>query len=88
MGNISEYKPGSDITDPWLAETGLLWDPFDSCAAHTQRGVVCPKCGVLVVTRQSAHKLDLVARLSAFWVHSVPDARKDRFGTKRLHLQL
>ena len=51
MGNISEYRPGSDIADSWKAASGLPWDPFDSCVVHTQRELVCPKCGVVVVTR-------------------------------------
>ena len=51
MGNISEYKPGDDIAQSWETATGLPWDPFNSCAVHTQRELVCPKCGAPVVAR-------------------------------------
>jgi len=51
MGNISEYKPEGDIVRSWEAATGLPWDPFDSCAVHTERELVCPKCGTLVAAR-------------------------------------
>lgn len=51
MGDISQYKPQSEILYSWEEATGLPWDPFDSCAVHTQRGVVCPKCGVVVAAR-------------------------------------
>ena len=57
MGNISEYRPGTDVAHSWKAAIGLPWDPFDSCVIHTRRELVCPKCGVVAVARQSAHNL-------------------------------
>ena len=88
MENISEYKPGSDIALSWEAATGLPWDPFDSCAANTERELVCPKCGVVVVARSSAYVLNLAAFPSTFLAHSLPCTRKDRSGTRRFHLHL
>ena len=88
MGNISEYVPGNDITHSWETATGLPWDPLDSCATHSQRELVCPKCDVLVSARQSTHKPILVAWFSAFLVHSLPHAREDRFGARGFHLRL
>ena len=88
MGNISEYKPGDDITHSWQAASGLPWDPFDSCAVHTQREVVCPKCEVIVIARSSPHILDLVVLFSAVLVHSLPCSRKGRSGTRGLQMCL
>jgi len=51
MGNISEYRPQSDILHSWETATGLPWDPLDSCVVHTEREIVCPKCSALVVAR-------------------------------------
>ena len=68
MGNITKYRPGDDITHSWQAVSGLPWDPFDSCAVHTQREVVCPKCEVIVIARSSPHILDLVVLFSAVLV--------------------
>lgn len=51
MGDISQYKPQSEVLHSWKKGTGLPWDPFESCAEHAQREVVCPKCGVLVAAR-------------------------------------
>ena len=88
MGDISEYRPGTDVTHSWKAAVGLPWDPFDSCAIHTRRELMCPKCGIVVIARQSARKLDLVTWFSAICVLSLPCARRHRLGTKRLHLRL
>ena len=88
MGNISEYMPGNDIAHSWEATSGLPWDPFDSCAVHTGRELVCPKCGVVVVARSSTYVLNSAVSFSTFLAHSLPRARKDRFGTRRLHLRL
>ena len=51
MGDISQYQPDREILHSWEEATGLPWDPFASCAVHTQREVVCPGCGVLVGAR-------------------------------------
>ena len=88
MENISEYKPGSDITLSWEAASGLPWDPFDSCAANTERELVCPKCSVVVIARSSAYVLNLAAFLSTFLAYSLPRTGKDRCGTKTFHLHL
>lgn len=88
MGDMSEHRPRTDVAHSWKAAVGLPWDPFDSCAIYTRRELVCPRCGVVVVTRQSARKLDLVARFSAFCVHSLPCPRGHRLGTKRVHMYL
>ena len=88
MENISEYRPGSDIVLSWEAATGLPWDPFDSCAANTERELVCPKCGVVVVARSSAYVLNLAVSFSTFLTHSLPCTGKDRSGTRRFHLYL
>lgn len=88
MGNISEYRPGNDVVHSWEVTANLPWDPFDSCAVNTRRELVCPKCDVIVVTRSSAHIPDLVASFSTLLVHSLPCTRKDRSGTRRLHLCL
>ena len=88
MENISEYRPGSDIVLSWEAATGLPWDPFDSCAANTERELVCPKCGVVVVARSSAYVLNLVVSFSTFLAHSLSCTGKDRSGTRRFHLHL
>lgn len=48
MGDISQYKPQSEILHSWEEATGLPWDPFDSSMVHDQRGVACPDCGILV----------------------------------------
>ena len=60
MGDISEYRPGFDVALSWKAAVGLPWDPFDSCAIHTRRELVCPECSVVMVARSSAPRLNLV----------------------------
>lgn len=88
MGKVSEYRPQDDIIHPWETATGLPWDPIDCCAVHTQRELVCPKCGALVVARSVACRLNSAAWFSTFLVHSLPYAREDRFSTGSFHLRL
>ena len=86
MGNISQHKPQTEILHSWEEATGLPWDPFDSCVAHTRRGVVCPKCGELVVACEFACVLDLMESFSAVAVHSLSHTRENRFGPNPLLL--
>lgn len=60
----------------WETAASVHWDPFDFCAIHAQREVEFSRCGILVATRQSPDRSDLVVQLSALWIRRLSHAQK------------